>query len=128
MRKQKLILPLGLFSPWFAVILCLEARLHRALQRDGDGEGVGSGGSLGAGRCLRFVSFPSSAQPVAPSLPGLFPGEFAPGSSHCPLGGIKGKEISSEDQSSLGAKPGFHFYADGRLLLLGGEAGLWLNR
>lgn len=52
MRKQKLILPFVAPPPaptpphpGFAVILCCEARLHRALQRDGGGEGRMGNGS-----------------------------------------------------------------------------------
>ena len=53
MGKQKLILPFGAFSPWFAVIRCLEARLHRALQRVGGDEASGSGRSTGLrGGCV----------------------------------------------------------------------------
>ena len=62
MGMQKLILPFGAFSPWFAVIRCLEARLHRALQRVGGDEASGSGRSTGLrGGCV------SSASPVRPS-------------------------------------------------------------
>ena len=121
MGKQKLILPFGAFSPWFAVIRCLDARLHRALQRVGGDEAPGSGRSTGLrGGCV------SSASPVQPRqrlLP--FPASphwgFPLGSPHSPLGGIKRKEISSKDRASLGTTLGFRFYADLKLLLLGGD-------
>jgi len=57
MGKQKLILPFGAFSPWFAVIRCLDARLHRALQRVGGDEAPGSGRSTGLrGGCCERVN------------------------------------------------------------------------
>lgn len=85
MGKQKLILPFGAFSPWFAVIRCLEARLHRALQRVGGDEAPGSGRSrVLRGSCVlsaspvqpsqRLLPFPASPHwGVPPGISTLFP-------------------------------------------------------
>ena len=122
MGKQKLNLPFGAFSPWFAVIRYLEARLHRALQRVGDDEAPGSGRSRGRGEGVAFCQLPQFS-PASDSCPSPPPrtGGFPLGSPHSPLRGIKRKEISSKDRASRGTTLGFRFYADLKLLLPGGN-------